>query len=77
MKKKKRLKRCPLCGNAREQLVKTVFPRSWKPYAIECCYCHFFGESAFTIRGAERKWNRATNIVSIDGKEVRHGYKFG
>lgn len=55
------LKPCPICGDKHRRLCRTVLPRRWKKYWIECWYCHFCTSPAATKWGARRKWNKSKN----------------
>lgn len=66
----KKLNQCPLCGEKKRIIfTKQVFPREWKRWGVECLYCHCRKGPCLTKRGARRKWDKATNIVSV--REVR------
>lgn len=52
---------CPICGDKHRILCRTVAPRRWNKYWMECRYCHYCAEPAATKWGARRKWNRAKN----------------
>lgn len=54
----KKPKSCPRCGD--KHIYTVYWIHSWRKH-IECRYCHFAGEPAFTKWGAIRKWNRAKN----------------
>ena len=48
---------CPNCGSYRIHLCHTAY-RIIHHYHLECWKCHWRGETANTITGAIRKWNR-------------------
>ena len=48
---------CPNCGSYRIYLCHAAY-RIIHQYHLECWKCHWCGETASTIAGAIRKWNR-------------------
>lgn len=68
----KKLSPCPLCGEKKRIVItKTVFPKKWKKWGVECLYCHCSRSYYLTKGSAKRGWNRATNIVSV--RDIREG----
>lgn len=59
-----KLKKCPRCGDRHVYIYKSVL-RHGKRWFIQCRYCRFSAKRAHTRWGAERNWNKATNIVDI------------
>ena len=53
-----------VCGS-RSLLKHRVLTRRWyeKKWFIECDHCHFCAKSAYTEKGAIRKWNKAMSIA--------------
>lgn len=63
-KKRKQIKRCPICGDKNITIYRSISKRI-KPWFLHCEYCRHSSESAHTMRGAIRKWNKGTNILNV------------
>lgn len=53
-----KLKPCPDCGCKKIYTCKTVFPKKFKKWYLECKHCHYCGKSAVFRFLAKIKWNR-------------------
>lgn len=67
-KKSKRIKNCPVCGDKRITVYHSITKKK-RPWFLRCEYCRHSSESAHTMRGAIRKWNKGTNILNVSEKK--------
>ena len=63
-KKRKPIKNCPICGDSDVRIYRSI-TKKIKPWFLHCEYCRHSSESAQTMRGAIRKWNKSTNILNV------------
>ena len=62
---------CPICGDRKIRITRTIIPRMLKKWGLDCQYCGFGVGYYLTKHGAIRVWNRKTNIRSVaDEQEV-------
>lgn len=67
-KKRKQIKNCPICGDANIMVYRSI-SKKIKPWFLHCEYCRHSSESAQTMRGAIRKWNKGTNILNVSERK--------
>lgn len=63
-----KVRSCPVCGHKRTWLLREIGSKK-KPFHIECIYCHFATDSARTMAGACRKWNKESKNVKGEPPE--------
>lgn len=60
LRSQKDVKSCPSCGGS-WLCINRCFRRWRSRYFINCENCHYCGKTAFSLKGALKKWNRRTN----------------
>ena len=56
----RKMKPCPNCGSSPKKIsvFKTVAPKKFKKWHLECDKCHYCGKRAVFRFTAEIKWNK-------------------
>ena len=54
----RQIKPCPNCGRKKISVFKTVVPKKFKKWHLECDHCHYCGKRAVFRFTAEIKWNK-------------------
>jgi hypothetical protein len=52
------LKPCPSCGGNKITMFRTVYPKRFKKWHLECDKCHYCGKRAVFAFTAKTAWNR-------------------